>query len=584
MNKAEQILFIKEYIRSQGSMAGQWVDRILDVLVTEDDEEFFFITEDVSTTPKALANTQANIDAFIDYANSLTDEYKSKISIKVMDINTSKIYTMTEIAIGVENVITCNVYDAELGEKLTLTLSKISGSSNVDKRVDVNREALDESIDNVAESVSALERKVDKIMESEWYGIEWSNLVANPVVSRIGKTEFHKTLPIQSKMRRCLVSDDGTINYYLHAENSSLKEDGTEATLDGADGQVMVEVPSFYLKFEHDGNIVRWKISELPLQGYTKTPKCYYSAYQATIDRTATPKLASVVNLTPEFRGGANTAPEIAHDADGGTLLGKPTTKVTLTNFRTYARNRGAKWNCDVYSVRKLVAVLYFVEYANKNCQAAYNDTLTSEGFRQGGLGDGVSDLIPENITGMTGGSNACVPCGITNSLGNYTGIVAYDMPSEYGAEKTTYVPSYRGIENPFGHLWNWVDGVKCLIQSEEAGGESELYVCDDPAKFSSSGIDGYQLKGLLPRANGYVKELIPEEIMPLITTGGSSITYWCDYFYTSIPASGVSETGVKFGGFVDTGAGDGFVCSSTNSTASEADKTIGSRLCYFPD
>lgn len=573
MNKAEQILYIKEYIRSQGSMAGQWVDRILDVIVTDDDEEFFFITEDVSTTTKALANTQADIDAFIDYVNSLTDENKSKISIKVMDINTSKIYTMTEIAIGVENVITCNVYDAELGEKLTLTLSKISGSSN-----------LVYSSDIVAESVSALERKVDKIMESEWYGIEWSNLVANPVVSRIGKTEFHKTLPIQSKMRRCLVSDDGTINYYLHAENSSLKEDGTAATLDGADGQVMVEVPSFYLKFEHDGNIVRWKISELPLQGYTKTPKCYYSAYQATIDRTATPKLASVVNLTPEFRGGANTAAERAHDADGGTLLGKPTTSVTLTNFRTYARNRGAKWNCDVYSVRKLVAVLYFVEYANKNSQAAYNDTLTSEGFRQGGLGNGVTDLIVANITGMTGGSYACVPCGITNSLGNYTGIVAYDMPSEYGAEKTTYVPSYRGIENPFGHLWSWVDGVKCLIQSEEAGGESELYVCDDPAKFSSSGIDGYQLKGLLPRANGYVKELIPEEIMPLITTGGSSATYWCDYFATSIPASGVSKRDVLFGGNAAAGALAGFVCSLTDNAASTTSAAIGSYLCYFPD
>lgn len=579
MNKAEQILFIKEYIRSQGSMAGQWVDRILDVIVTDDDEEFFFITEDVSTTTKALANTQAYIDAFIDYVNSLTDEDKSKISIKVMDINTSKIYTMTEVAIGVENVITCNVYDAELGEKLTLTLSKISGSSNL-----VYSSAVDKRVDDVVEGLGALERKVDKIMESEWYGIEWSNLVANPVVSRIGKTEFHKTLPIQSKMRRCLVSDDGTINYYLHAENSSLKEDGTEATLDGADGQVMVEVPSFYLKFEYDGNIVRWKISELPLQGYTKTPKCYYSAYQATIDRTATPKLASVVNLTPEFRGGANTAAEIAHDADGGTLLGKPTTNVSLTNFRTYARNRDAKWNCDVYSVRKLVAVLYFVEYANKKCKAAYNDTLTSEGFRQGGLGNGVTDLITANITGMTGGSYACVPCGITNSLGNYTGIVAYDMPSEYGAEKTTYVPSYRGIENPFGHLWSRVDGVKCLIQSEEAGGESELYVCDDPAKYSSSGIDGYQLKGLLPRETGFVKELIPEEIMPLITTGGSSTTYWCDYVFTSIPASGVSERSVAFGANAIAGSIGGFVCSGTHSAASSAEATMGSRLCYFPD
>ena len=50
-----------------------------------------------------------------------------------------------------------------------------------------------------------------------YYGIEWDSTVASSACTRIGRPELHVSLPIQSKMRRCILRDNGTVAYYLHA-------------------------------------------------------------------------------------------------------------------------------------------------------------------------------------------------------------------------------------------------------------------------------------------------------------------------------------------------------------------------------
>ena len=159
-------------------------------------------------------------------------------------------------------------------------------------------------------------------------------------------------------------------------------------------------------------------------------------------------------------------------------------------------------------------------------------------------------------------------------------------MPSEYDATiKTTYVPTYRGVENPFGHVWKWTDGCKCNIQSDASVALSEFYVCTNPANYQDTDYTNYVLRGVLPRSEGYIKSLIVGEfgeMMPL-TVGGSATTYMCDYFYTSIPASGVSQRGVLFGGDATAGANAGVGCSRTTYAAAGAAAYVGSRLCYLP-
>ena len=416
-----------------------------------------------------------------------------------------------------------------------------------------------------------------------YYGIEWNATVSNPKPTRIGKMELHKELPLQSLMRRCILKDNGTVNYYLHANDSTKRDNGAAANLTGADGQYMVELPDMYVRFETDGDISRHLQSTEPLPGFRLWRKDYVSAVEATVQRSTT-TLCSVVNKDADYRGGNNDA---SRDGTYKTQLGMPATQISLTNFRAYARKRGStEWNCNLYQTHRKLWWLFAVEYANFNSQDAFNAELDENGYHQGGLSSGVTTL---NSTKWNTFNNyyPFVPCGTTNSLGNHSGVVEFTMPDEYdpGVPTKVNVPSYRGVENPFGHIWKWTDGCKCLIQSETDGGLSEFYVCDDPAAFTSSGVVNYDLRGNLPRKEGYVKKLIlgeHGEIMPL-EVGGGSTTYFCDYFYTNIPSSGVSERGVLFGGHASYGASAGFVYANASSTATFTNAYLGSRLCFYP-
>lgn len=415
-----------------------------------------------------------------------------------------------------------------------------------------------------------------------WYGIEWDVTVSNPHPTRIGKDELHKSLPLQNLMRGCTLKDDGTVNYYLHANDSTKRDNGAAANLTGADGQVMVELPDVYVRFEMDGNKRRALISPQALPGFHLWKKDYISMYEASVQRSTT-KLCSVVNMDADYRGGGNNS---GWDGTYRTLLGRPATSISLTNFRAYARKRGSVgWNCNVYSIHRKVWWLFAIEYCTFNSQETFNAELTSEGYHQGGLGSGVT-TIESGKWNTFNGYNPFIPCGYTNSLGNHTGYVEFTMPTEYNATATkVQVNRYRGIELPFGHVWKWTDGCKCMIQSEADGGLSQFYVADDPASYNSSGVSGYELRGNLPRKEGYVKEVILGEygeIMPL-AVGGGSTTYFCDYFYTNIPASGTSERGVLFGGTAYNGAYAGFVYACAYYTASYANALVGSRLCFIP-
>lgn len=416
-----------------------------------------------------------------------------------------------------------------------------------------------------------------------YYGIEWDKTVSNPAPTRVGKAELHQSLPLQSLMRRCVLTDTGAVNYYLHANNSDLRDNGAAANLTGADGQYMVELPNMYIRFETDGNKCRCLMSPYELPGFVNWRKDYVSAVEATVQRSTT-TLASVVSMDADYRGGNNNS---ALDGTDSTQLGKPATGISLTNFRAYARKRGTtEWNCNMYQIQKKLYWLFAVEYCTFNSQATFNAELDENGYRQGGLGAGVTTLNGTKWSAFNG-YHPVIPCGTTNSLGNKSGVVDYTMPASYDSTTTVVsVPSYRGVENPFGHIWKWTDGCKAIIQSETDGGLSEFYVCDEPANFTSSGTTNYALRGNLPRNEGYVKSVLLGEygeIMPA-EVGGGSTTYFCDYFYTSIPDSGVSERGVLFGGSANTGACAGFVCGNASGTPSYTSAGIGSRLCFYPE
>lgn len=415
-----------------------------------------------------------------------------------------------------------------------------------------------------------------------YYGVEWDTANSTPTLTRIGSPHLHQELPVQRGMRRCLVTDDGTVTY-LHASDSTKKEDGTSADLSGAAGQVMVEIPEHYRRFVVIGTKRRVLLSAKAIDGFTKVPKMYISAYEAALDRTNN-KLASVVNTTTQYRGGSNTS---AWDGTYRSLLGMPATNISITNFRTYARARGTGWEMYAYEAHKTMYWLFCVEYATLNSQAAYNAELTADGYHQGGLGDGVT-TIASGTWNTHNSYNPMVPCGVTNSLGNATGTVSYAVTASDDSTIITFsVPSYRGIENPFGHIWKMSDGAMMFSETVDEVATPHFYVCplEEHASWASSKNSHYVLKGTMPTASGvYAKrhlfgkdgEMVPDQAGG---TGTSATTYLCDYFYIN----NSSTRAVFFGGSAVYGAFAGLANARTYHVFSDADASCGSRLCYFP-
>ena len=411
-----------------------------------------------------------------------------------------------------------------------------------------------------------------------YYGVKINTNVADTTLERVGRAELHASLPVQSQMRRCLLNDNGEVVTYLHATDSTKTDTGAAADLTGASGMVMVEIPEHYRKFEFDGSNILALISAFPLPGFHKVRKVYRSAYEATVDRTtSTIKLASVVNTTAAFRGGNNTA---GWDDTYRSLLGKPATNISLTNFRNYARNRGAAglndkgWNCDLYEAQLNTYWLFVIEYAQLNCQTAFTAQLTEEGYRQGGLGDGVTTLNGGKWN-IFNGSNPFVPCGITNRLGNATGVVDYEMPEEYGAALTVHVPSYRGIENPFGNVWKFCDGINFDTE--------KIYFCENPEHYADKKYDApYTYMGDRLMSEGYLKEVTPFAKNPLLgyatAIGAGSTTHYSDYYY-------VNKVGnvLSCGGSWTFGFGARLWLYAGDFARSAADSGRGGRLCYKP-
>lgn len=410
------------------------------------------------------------------------------------------------------------------------------------------------------------------------YGIEFDTTISTPTCTRIGNSDLHKSLPIQSRMRGCLLDDNGKVVEYLNP-TSWLQHDRT-----GARGQVMVEIPSHYERFVTDGTKRRVMLSEYPIPGFQFIPTMYVSAYEAALQRS-TNKLCSVVNDSADYRGGDNNA---AWDGTYRSLLGRPATSITRGDFRKYARNRNAaataEWNCYTYLVHKTITWLFVVEYATLNSQADYNAELTAEGFRQGGLGAGVG-AFPNWHTYNT--YNPFVPCGFTDSIGNGTGVMDYTAFDENGEVYSVQsVPRYRGIENPFVHIWKITDGCNFEINpTEENGGNglTKAYICNNPALFQDTNYDGYQFIGNMPRESSWVKEIVFGEGGEILPTklGGGSTTYFCDMYHSAKTYTSVVFNLSAFGGnAINNG---GIFSLFAIFSIFTADKTFGSRLCFIP-
>ena len=406
------------------------------------------------------------------------------------------------------------------------------------------------------------------------YGVEWDTASSSPDGVRVGNMQLHRELPIQSKMRRCLLDRDGGVKEYLDNELS-----WGGSYLDYA---VMTEMPEHWYKLYFNGTKFRMMLSEIPLPGYKHVDKFYISTYEARMYRTdnllcsaaGASKLSDPNSI--HFRGGDNTA---EWDDTYRSLLGCPVTYLTRDQFRQAARKRGSGWEMYTYGAHKTLFWLFAVEYATLNSQKPFNAQKDANGFSQGGLGEGASqmtDWINFN------NANPLIPCGYTNEFGNGSGEKAYVVKNASdGTHATLMANRYRGIENPFGHVWKYTDGANIQVTTGDAG-LSILWTTDDPSNFSDTSYTGYYKKGNICRTSGYAKKMLLGENGDIIPTevDGSSSTYWCDYYRTTITIDGIFV--VLAGSSANGALGNGLASIYGGYTSNSA-RDIGTRLCFFP-
>lgn len=405
----------------------------------------------------------------------------------------------------------------------------------------------------------------------DWYGVSWSETSSNPDCTRIGNMDMHRTLPIQSMMKGYIYFKDGNPLYrmlklndsWTKCENYSAggwRDVGT--LLEDNNVNVMIKIPEFwwiddYIESTETHNL---KICPHAKPGWHHHKEAYVSAYEGCIDGNY-------------YRSSKNKIPSV---------------NFTRSTVRPKARANGLgnSWNIYTYNEHRAICHLFLVEYATRNSQKAVNTELTPEGFRQGGLGSGCTTGAA-TINGAQTWS--FIPTGSSDSLGSGSGevTVTIQQTDSSGSNTTTTTRKcnrYRGIENPFGHVWKHTDDVISVYISGYSA--RFWYKCDSPDHFGdSSSNDNPYYKNIAANAvvTGYKTKIVTTSTCDFFASScnnGSETTYWCDYNWDNTDSL---LHCLLIGGCSDHGGGAGLFNFYSYSGDGLSVASIGSRLTYLP-
>ena len=403
--------------------------------------------------------------------------------------------------------------------------------------------------------------------EFDWYGVSWSETSSNPDCTRIGNMDMHRSLPIQSMMKPFAfqtqplykdqfvpMKENFSTSMYSHTNNA-------EAGQVASTVNIMIKIPEFWYVDDYAPGTKTHNLKICPhaKPGWHHHKEAYVSAYEAFNFGNAG-RLVSMKSVVP-------------------------TVNFTRTNGRTWARANGfdgeVKWNLYTYEEHRAICHLFLVEYATRNSQKAVNTALTPEGFRQGGLGSGCTTGTA-TINGAQTWS--FIPTGSSDSLGSGSGevTVTIQQTDSSGSNTSTITRKcnrYRGIENPFGHIWKHTDDIISIYE----GSWRTYYKSIKPDQFATNKNNSYKPLTSAAVVTGYKTEIRATPTCDFFAeacTNGSETTYWCDYNWDN---TDTSEHCLLIGGASDRGGAAGLFYLSSDARVGYSDAFIGSRLTYLP-
>ena len=404
----------------------------------------------------------------------------------------------------------------------------------------------------------------------DWYGVSWSETSSNPDCTRIGNMDMHRTLPIQSMMKPFVITnyrhqspenilpiDDNFSKSFYSTESNTQQE-----VVFSLDTDIMIRIPEFWYTDEYvpSSKTHNLKICPHAKPGWYHHKEAYVGAYELCETSPSSGKVCSAKGLIP---------------------LVDRTREVLRKAVRGSGFDGEAKWNLYTYEEHRAICHLFLVEYATRNSQKAVNTELTPEGFRQGGLGSGCTTGTA-TINGAT--TYSFIPTGSSDSLGSGSGEVTVtiqqtDSSGHNTSTITRKCNRYRGIENPFGHVWKHTDDVISIY----GGGYRTWYKSIKPEQFANNKNTSYKPLTTATVVTGYKTEIRATptcDFFAAACTNGSESTYWCDYNWDN---TDTSEHCLLIGGGSGDGGWAGLFGLGSHNGVGNSYAAIGSRLTYLP-
>ncbi len=288
-------------------------------------------------------------------------------------------------------------------------------------------------------------------------------------------------------------------------------------------GNVFIRIPKFYSRITKNANgTYKHQLSGYRYEGFTTL---FVDGKGNEIDYV----------LVGKYEASGTSAK--AESKSGKTCL----VNVTLPQMRTACKANGEGYQQYDFLIDAIIKELFLIEMATTNSQSIMYGYLNGNSAAlQTGRTDGVKTASGSD-TSNTDGKHAC---------------------------------KYRGIENPWGNVWKWCDGITFS--------DEKVYICLDPTHYVSEDTNPpYIYMGDRPLDGNWIKGIDYFDKFPLLgyissVSGGSNSTYYCDYSW--------SEGAVLFvgGGWYD-GLGGGLWAWYGDVGAGYSGSDVGGRLCYKP-
>ena len=423
----------------------------------------------------------------------------------------------------------------------------------------------------------------------------------NNSVKRMGDNQYwsagedYDKSPVYGNRRRCNVTDDGKVVAFYgdeaYTETGALTVAVGDVTV-GTKVQCMVMQPKFYYKripvrlekqvddtYQVKGyHMTKWidLISPTARDGFKLHPAfkkgneeldyyfigendgCLESADGAYDMNDNTVTIGSSPYTGIKFSSIAGAKP-----ASGSSKADiSKNNALTRDAIRKMCANRGADWIQEDITIASAEQMLFVVEYATFNIQAVSV------------FSSGVTNLPwVDNI-------NNSVPNPANTTLGNGSGKITVKYTHSNGTAYNVDVPVYRGVKNPFGNIWKFIDG---FLRKHSAGSDCNEAYWQDGSKDFSDAIADYIATGFsCATKEGYIKAFGYSEDCDFMymtsKVGGDSNRPVGDYYYVNMSNNNIFIA--LLGSLWTDGARSGLFCWRLYNVASHRNCIIGGRLC----